>query len=238
MDRPGLARRALMEGIGAFALVAAGCGAIVTDATHPGSLGAVGVGLVFGLVIMVMIYAGGHLSGAHYNPSVTVAFTLARHFPLRDALAYVGAQFVGATLAALWLLSAWPSKPAHLGTTLPSVGAATAFGYEVVLTAVLMFVITAVATDTRAVGAAAAIAIGGTVGLDALFGGPITGASMNPARSFGPALASGTWHEQWIYLLAPLVGAAIGVLAYEAVRGRSAARRVRSDEAQRVTADG
>ena len=197
-----------MEGIGAFALVTAGCGAIVANATHRGSLGGVGVSIVFGLVIMAMIYAGGHLSGAHYNPSVTVAFTLARHFPLRDALAYTAAQFAGATVAALLLLSAWPSRPAHLGTTLPSVGTAAAFGYEVVLTAFLMFVITAVATDTRAVGAAAAIAIGGTVGLDALFAGPITGASMNPARSFGPALASGTWHDLWIYLAAPLVGAA------------------------------
>lgn len=238
MDRPGLARRSLMEGVGAFALVAAGCGAIVANAIHPGSLGAVGVSLVFGLVIMAMIYAGGHLSGAHYNPSVTVAFTLARHFPLRDALAYIGAQFVGATVGALLLLGAWPSKPGHLGTTLPSVGTATAFGYEVVLTAFLMFVITAVATDTRAVGAAAAIAIGGTVGLDALFGGPITGASMNPARSFGPALASGTWHDLWIYLLAPLVGGALGVFAYEAVRGRSTSRPARSDEVREVTVDG
>jgi aquaporin NIP len=240
MERPGLVRRALMEGVGAFALVAAGCGAIVTDATHPGSLGAVGVSLVFGLVIMAMIYAGGHLSGAHYNPSVTAAFTLARHFPLRDALAYISAQFAGATLAALLLLSAWPSKPAHLGTTLPSVGTAAAFGYEVVLTAFLMFVITAVATDTRAVGAAAAIAIGGTVGLDALFGGPITGASMNPARSFGPALASGTWRDLWIYLVAPLVGAAIGVLAYEVVRGTSGPRAVSRtpDRGQKVAADG
>jgi MIP family channel proteins len=238
MDRPSLARRALMEAIGAFALVTAGCGAIVTNATHPGSLGAVGIGLVFGLVIMVMIYAGGHLSGAHYNPSVTVAFTLARHFPLRDAVAYVGAQFAGATLAALLLLGAWPSKPAHLGTTLPSVAVGAAFGYEVVLTAFLMFVITAVATDTRAVGAAAAIAIGGTVGLDALFGGPITGASMNPARSFGPALASGTWHEQWIYLIAPFVGAAIGVLVYEVVRGGSTVRWSRSRRSEEPATDG
>ena len=219
MQRPGLARRALMEAIGTFALVTAGCGAIIANTTHPGSLGGVGVSLVFGLVIMVMIYAGGHLSGAHYNPSVTVAFTLARHFPLRDALAYVTAQLIGASAGALLLLAAWTSKPAHLGTTLPSVSAPTALLYEIVLTAFLMFVITAVATDTRAVGAAAAIAIGGTVGLDALFGGPITGASMNPARSFGPALASGTWQHLWIYLAGPLIGASVGVFAYQLVRG-------------------
>ena len=219
MKRPNLARRALMEGIGAFALVTAGCGAIITNTTHPGSIGGVGISLVFGLVIMVMIYAGGHLSGAHYNPSVTLAFTLARHFPVREALAYIAAQLVGASTAAFLLLAAWPSKPAHLGTTLPSVSSGTAVVYEIVLTAFLMFVITAVATDTRAVGAAAAIAIGGTVGLDALFGGPITGASMNPARSFGPALASGTWSSYWIYVVGPVIGATVGVFAYELVRG-------------------
>jgi aquaporin NIP len=219
MERPDLARRALMEAIGTFALVTAGCGAIITNTTHAGSIGGVGVSLTFGLVIMVMIYAGGHLSGAHYNPSVTIAFTLARHFPIRDALAYIAAQFIGATAAALLLLAAWTSKPAHLGATLPSVNSATAVGYEIVLTAFLMFVITAVATDTRAVGAAAAIAIGGTVGLDALFGGPITGASMNPARSFGPALASGTWSSFWVYVVGPVIGAAIGVFAYGLVRG-------------------
>lgn len=223
--RPGLARRALMEAIGAFALVTAGCGAIVANAVHPASLGAVGVSLVFGLVIMAMIYAGGHLSGAHYNPSVTIAFALARHFPLRDALAYVAAQLAGATAAAFTLLAAWPSKPAHLGATLPTVAPFTALLYEVVLTAFLMFVITAVATDTRAVGAAAAIAIGGTVGLDALFGGPITGASMNPARSIGPALASGAWHDLWIYVAGPILGAAIGVFAYELVRGKASQHR-------------
>jgi aquaporin NIP len=208
-----------MEAVGTFALVTAGCGAIIANTTHPGSLGSVGISLVFGLVIMAMIYAGGHLSGAHYNPSVTIAFTLARHFPLRDALAYIAAQLVGASAAALLLLAAWTSRPAHLGSTLPSVSAPTALAYEIVLTAFLMFVITAVATDTRAVGAAAAIAIGGTVGLDALFGGPITGASMNPARSFGPALASGTWHDLWIYIAGPLIGATIGVFAYRLVRG-------------------
>jgi aquaporin NIP len=116
------------------------------------------------------------------------------------------------------LLAAWSSKPAHLGATIPTVGDGTALVYEIVLTAFLMFVIIAVATDTRAVGAGAAIAIGGTVGLDALFGGPITGASMNPARSFGPALASGTWTSFWVYVVGPVVGAAIGAFAYQYVR--------------------
>jgi len=152
-----------------------------------------------------------------------LAFTLTRHFPAREALAYIAAQFAGAIAGALVLLSVWTDKPAHLGATLPSVSGGSAFVYELLLTAFLMFVIMAVATDTRAVGAAAAIAIGGTIGLDALFGGPVTGASMNPARSFGPALVSGDWHQFWIYVAGPPIGAALGALAYQLVRGGQAA---------------
>jgi aquaporin NIP len=214
-----LRRRAAAEGIAAFVLVFAGCGAIIADAQYEGSLGTVGIALVFGLVIMVMVYATGHLSGAHINPAVTIAFTLSRHFPAREALAYIVAQCVGAIGAALVLLAVWPSKPADLGATLPSVGAGSVLAYEAILTAFLMFVIMAVATDTRAVGAAAAIAIGGTIGFDALLGGPVTGASMNPARSFGPALVSGTWTDFWVYVAGPVVGAGVGALAHQLVRG-------------------
>jgi MIP family channel proteins len=220
--RPKLAHRAAAEAIGVFALVFAGCGAIITEAEHPGSLGVVGIALVFGLIVMAMVYATGHLSGAHLNPAVTLAFALTRHFPRTEAGAYLLAQVLGALAAATLLAAVWPDQPAALGTTVPSVGAGSAFVYEVVLTALLMFVIIAVATDTRAVGAAAAIAIGGTVGLDALFGGPVTGASMNPARSLGPALVSGELGQLWIYLLAPPLGAALGAFAYQLVRGEQA----------------
>ena len=219
MERPSLTRRAAAEAIAAFALVFAGCGAIVADARYDGALGTVGIAFVFGLIIMVMVYATGHLSGAHINPAVTIAFTLTRHFPAREGAAYVVAQLAGATAGALTLLAVWTDKPASLGATTPSVGAGSALVYELILTAFLMFVIIAVATDTRAVGAAAAIAIGGTVGLDALFGGPVTGASMNPARSFGPALASGEWQDFWVYVAGPLLGAALGALAYQLIRG-------------------
>jgi aquaporin NIP len=212
-------RRTAAEGLAAFALVFAGCGAIVADARYDGALGTVGVALVFGLVIMGMVYATGHLSGAHINPAVTLAFTLTRHFPPREAGAYIGAQLAGAVAAALLLLAVWPDQPAALGATVPSVGAGSALVYEVVLTAILMFVITAVATDTRAVGSGAAIAIGGAVGLDALFGGPVTGASMNPARSFGPALAAGEWQDLWVYAAGPLLGAAVGAITYQLIRG-------------------
>ena len=221
--RPTLARGAAAEALAAFALVFAGCGAIVANARFDGALGTVGVALAFGLVIMVMVYATGHLSGAHINPAVTLAFTLTRHFPGRDAVAYVGAQLAGATAGALVLLAVWTDRPAKLGATVPSVAVGSALVYEVVLTAFLMFVIMAVATDTRAVGAAAAIAIGGTVGLGALFGGPVTGASMNPARSFAPALAAGEWRSFWVYVAGPVAGAALGALAYQLVRGEDPA---------------
>jgi aquaporin NIP len=217
--RPDLARRGLTEGLAAFALVFAGCGAIVADDVYSGQLGTVGIALAFGLVIMVMVYATGHLSGAHINPAVTLTFTLSRHFPPREALTYIAAQCAGAIAAALALLAIWPDQPAQLGATSPSVGVGSALAYEAVLSAFLMFVIMAVATDTRAVGAAAAIAIGGTIGFDALVGGPVTGASMNPARSLGPALAAWEWRDFWIYLAGPIGGTALGGLAYQLVRG-------------------
>jgi MIP family channel proteins len=219
VPKPDLARRALAEALAAFALVFAGCGAIVADEVYGGGLGIVGVALAFGLVVMVMVYATGHLSGAHINPAVTLAFALSRHFPRHEALAYIAAQCAGAIAAALLLWAIWPDRPAELGATAPSVGVGSALVYEAVLSAFLMFVIMAVATDTRAFGAAAAIAIGGTIGLAALMGGPVTGASMNPARSLGPALAAWEWRDLWIYLVGPVGGTALGGLAYQLVRG-------------------
>ena len=219
MVQPPLLRRAAAEAFATFALVFAGCGAIITNTQYDGALGVQGVVFTFGLAIMAMIYATGHLSGAHINPAVTIAFTLTRHFPVRDALAYIPAQLVGATGAAGVLYAAWTDKPANLGATVPSVGAGQAFLYEALMTTLLMFVIMAVATDTRSVGASAAIAIGAVIALDGLFGGPVTGASMNPARSFGPALVSGEWQDFWVYALAPPVGALLGALAYQFVRG-------------------
>ena len=148
---------------------------------------------------MIMIYAVGHISGAHFNPAVTLAFAVSRHFPLARVLAYWAAQLAGALGAALVLRGSL-GDVAHVGATLPAGSDGQAFLWEAVLSFFLMFVIMAVATDARAVGEAAAIAIGGTVGLDAMFGGPITGASMNPARSLGPAIAAGDFTSIWVYL--------------------------------------
>jgi aquaporin NIP len=218
-DTPSLARRALAEGIGAFALVFAGCGAIVTDAQRDGALGALGIGLVFFLVLLAAIAALGHVSGAHFNPAVSVSFFLTRHLPARDLAGYVVAQLAGAIVAALLLLVVWPGHPADLGATAPSVALGRALLLELVLSALLMLVIMSVATDTRAEGAPAAHAIAAAVGLAAIAFGPLTGASLNPARSLGPAVASGEWSHFWIYLAGPLLGAPLGALAYTGVRG-------------------
>ena len=171
----------------------------------------------FGLVIMVMIYAVGHISGAHFNPAVTLAFAVSRHFPASRLAGYWAAQLAGATVAAL-LLRASLGDVAHVGATFPSGSDGQAFLWEAVLTFFLMLVIMAVATDARAVGEAAAIAVGATVGMDAMFGGPVTGASMNPARSLGPAIAAADFTSIWVYMTAPFLGAGLGAVAYQLLR--------------------
>ncbi len=211
-----LLRQAGVECIGTYALVTAGCGAIMVNA-QAGELGHVGVALTFGLIVLVMIAAVGHISGAHFNPAVTIAFAMTRHFPWRKVLIYVAAQIMGAVLGAL-TLRLLIGDIAGLGATLPSGSIGQSFGIEILLSAVLMFVIISVATDTKAQGAPAALAIGFTVALDALWGGPISGASMNPARSFAPAFVSGMWTNQWIYWLAPIIGTIIGAILYQLLR--------------------
>lgn len=215
-----LAQRAAAEFIGTFALVFAGCGAIVVSSEGDGVIAHEGIAATFGLAIMVMIYAVGHISGAHFNPGVTLGFAVARRFPPADVAPYWAAQVGAATMAAGLLLALF-GDVAALGATLPSGSEAQSFALEVVLTFFLMFVIISVATDARAAGQGAAIAIGGTVALAALFGGPISGASMNTARSLGPALVSGELTSLWVYVLAPPIGAVLGALTYEFVRGDS-----------------
>ena len=205
------------EFVGTFALVFAGPGAAVIDAYTHGGVTPIGVGLAFGLVVGSMIYAIGHISGAHINPAVTLSFSLTRHFPRRDVPGYIAAQLGGAAAASLVTKGLY-GDTAHLGATLPRHGAGQAAVLEGLLTFFLMFVVMAVATDVRAVGEAAAIAIGGYVALAATFAGPIAGASMNPARSFGPALVSNDWTAWWAYWAGPIVGAIAGALCYQLIR--------------------
>ncbi len=216
MREGNLLRRVGAELIGTYALVTAGCGAIMVNA-QTAALTHLGIALTFGLIITVMIAATGHISGAHFNPAVTIAFAVTRHFPAREVVYYVAAQVAGAILGAV-TLRLLLGDVASLGVTRPSGALLQSFWLEILLSAVLMFVIIAVATDTKAIGAPAALAIGFTVALDAMWGGPISGASMNPARSVGPALVAGVWEHQWLYLLAPVLGAIIGAMLYQWIR--------------------
>ena len=236
-------RRAGAEFVGTFVIVLASCGAIVVN-NHTGALGHLGNALAPGLAVMVMVAAAGHISGAHFNPAVTLAFALTRHFAWRDVPAYRLAQFGGAIGAALSLAALF-GRAGGLGANVPAGSAWQALGLEILLTAVLMFVIMAVATDTRAAEGAgaflarqlAALAIGATVALNSLWAGPVSGASMNPARSFGPALVSGVWQAHWVYWVGPLLGAAIGAQVYQWLRAPSV-RKERDEERRRQEAEG
>ena len=210
------------ELLGTFALVFAGTGAVVIDGVSGGAVTHVGVAVTFGLVVMAMIYAVGDVSGAHLNPAVTCGFWLARRMPGRLVAPYIVSQVAGALLASGLLRVLFPQHPT-LGATLPAGAVAhpvmQSFVLEVVLTAMLMCVILCVAFGAKEKGLMAGIAIGGVVGLEAMFAGPICGASMNPARSLAPALVSGTLAHMWVYLTAPVLGSAVAVACWRAVHG-------------------
>lgn len=205
------------ELVGTFVIVVVATGAVVGNAAAEGAITHVGIAIATGLVVTAMIYSLGHLTGAHFNPAVSLAFAVGRHFPVRDLIPYWLAQLFGAVLASLFVRFLW-GDVAFLGANLPSLSDGRALVLELFLTFVLMFVITAVATDVRAVGQGAALAIGFTVLLEVMFAGPASGASMNPARSFGPALVSGTWQHQWVYYAGPFAGAVLAMVTYQYLR--------------------
>lgn len=216
MNHP-LRQRLAAELFGAFALVFAGTGAIVINQVAGGAVTHVGIALTFGLVALAMIYALGDISGAHLNPAVTLGFVAARRFPVAEAPAYIASQCAGAFAASALLRGMFPESR-FLGATLPAGPAAQSFVLELMLTALLMFVILNVSTGAKEKGITAGVAVGAVIALEALFAGPISGASMNPARSLAPAVVSGHLEHLWVYLAAPALGALLAVAACRCAR--------------------
>lgn len=210
-------KRYAAEFLGTFILVFAGTGAVIVDDVSNGRLSHVGIALTFGLVVTAMIYTVGDISGAHLNPAVSAGFWLAGRFSRRDLFPYFFSQFAGGFSASAFLHLLFPGHPT-LGATLPAGAPLQSFLLEVLLAFFLMFVIINVSTGAKGKGMMAGIAVGAVVGLEALFAGPITGASMNPARSLAPALLSGQTGSLWIYLTAPFIGAALGIIGCRCVQ--------------------
>ena len=208
----------LAEFLGTFALVFAGTGAIVINDSSGGVIGHAGIALTFGLVVLAMIYTFGDVSGAHLNPAVTLGFAAARRFPAKEIPGYISAQLGGAFAASGLLKLLFPAH-ASLGATLPAGSAAQSFILEIVLTVILMMVILSVSTGSKEKGVTAGIAIGAVVALEAMFAGPVSGASMNPARSLAPAIVSGNLQHLWLYPVATVLGALVAVPLCAAVRG-------------------
>jgi len=205
-------KKYLAEFIGTFALVFCGTGAIIIDQVTHGAVTHLGVSMTFGLIVLAMIYALGSISGAHMNPAVSIGFTVAGLLPLKQLAPYIISQLAGAFLASIVLRVMFPVSPG-LGETLPYGSDMQSFILEIILTFFLMFVIIQVATGAKETGILAGIAIASVVGLEAAFAGPISGASMNPARSLAPAVISGHLQSVWVYLVAPVIGAVLAVLA-------------------------
>ena len=211
-------KRYVAEFIGTFILVFAGTGAIVVNTITGGAITPLGISMTFGLAVLIVIYSIGRVSGAHINPAVTLAFAINNRFPKFRVLPYLAAQLLGATFASFIVLKLF-GNAGNIGITLPANGnVLQSFILEFFLTFILMFVIMAVATDDRANKSIGGLVIGITVAMNALFGGPISGASMNPARSFGPALVAGDFQYHWIYWLAPILGAITAIFLFEYIK--------------------
>ncbi len=214
-----MTKKLVAEFLGTFFLVFVGTGAIVIDTVSGGAVSHVGVALTFGLIVSAMIYTIGDISGAHINPAVTIGFFAARRLEARNVIPYVVSQCAGAFAASVALRFLFPQS-ATLGATAPAGSAVQSFILEMIMTALLMLVILSVSTGAREKGITAGIAVGAVIALEALFGGPISGASMNPARSLAPALVAGNTRVVWIYLIAPVIGALLAVPACICTRER------------------
>ncbi|KAF8030922.1 hypothetical protein BT93_D0191 [Corymbia citriodora subsp. variegata] len=210
-------QKLIAEAFGTYFLIFAGCGSVAVNKNEK-VVTLPGIAIVWGLVVMVLVYSVGHISGAHFNPAVTIAFAVTRRFPLKQVPAYVSAQLLGSTLAAGTLRLLFSGSQDQFTGTQPSGSDLQSFVIEFIITFYLMFVICGVATDNRAIGELAGLAVGATILLNVMFTGPITGASMNPARSLGPAIVSNQYKGIWIYLLAPTMGAISGAAVYNIIR--------------------
>jgi aquaporin NIP len=210
-------KKYLAEFIGTFSLLFCGTGAITINEVTSGAVSHVGISITFGLIVMAMIYALGEISGAHLNPAVTIAFAVNKNFPYRQVLPYITSQAAGAFFASFVLRSLFPTS-VTLGATLPYGSAFQSFILEIILTFFLMLVILQVATGSKEQGMFAGLAIGSVVLLEAMFAGPICGASMNPIRSLAPALVSKQLHHLWVYLTAPFIGALAAVIIYRLLK--------------------
>ena len=214
-------KKLISEFVGTFALIFIGAGSVATNYISDGALGLVGISTAFGLVVMAMIYATGHISGTHINPAVTIALVATKKMDAKDAVPYIISQLAGAAVAGLTLRIIYPTAIAsvHLGTT--GLGTNVSFGtgvmVEAILTFLLVFTIFGAAVDKRAPAGFAGFAIGMVVLFDILVGGPLTGASMNPARTFGPAMASGYWVNHLVYWIGPIIGGVVAALLYDGV---------------------
>uniref|UniRef100_A0A0D6QS13 Aquaporin n=1 Tax=Araucaria cunninghamii TaxID=56994 RepID=A0A0D6QS13_ARACU len=217
MPSPKFFKKVGAEFIGTFFLIFAGCGSILVDKKSNGSITHLGVSLVWGMAVMILVYSLGHISGAHFNPAVTLSFATVRRFPLINIPGYIGAQVVAA-ISAGYVLRLMFGDVAKIGATVPTGSNLQSFALEIIVTFLLMFVISAVATDTKAIGELAGLAIGTTIAMNVAISGPISGASMNPARTIGSAVAGNEYKSFWIYMVAPILGAIAGAWSYDMIR--------------------
>lgn len=210
-------KKYISEFIGTFSMIFCGTGAMTVNEVTGGDVTHVGIAITWGLIVMAMIYAFGETSGAHFNPAVTIAFAYAKKFAWKEVPKYIIVQVLGALTASLILWYLFPTSE-HLGATIPSVDVGRAFVMELLLTFFLMVVIINVSTGSKEIGIIAGIAIGAVVLLEAMFAGPITNASMNPARSIAPAIVAGKMQHLWMYILAPILGAILAVISCKMVK--------------------
>ncbi|KAL9271814.1 putative aquaporin NIP-type [Drosera capensis] len=213
-----LTQKLLAEVMGTYFVIFAGCGSVVANKVYDGTVTFPGICVTWGLIVMVMIYSVGHISGAHFNPAVTITFAVFRRFPFKEVPLYIGAQLMGSILASATLAAMFDITPKTYFGTVPAGSNGQSLAIEIIISFLLMFVISGVSTDNRAIGELAGIAVGMTILLNVFVAGQVSGASMNPARSIGPAIIKHTYKGLWVYIIGPIIGTLAGSFAYNLIR--------------------